>query len=163
LASPVDAGMLGHVQIAIRQAFNAPRRSPEPHLDGFPTLLNGLDGKGGVTPFTVLVGVFLQGEPGPYAGNLTVWPGSHRRHADYFRRRGPRALQEPMPRLELGEPKQLELRPGDVVLAHYLLGHGAAVNTSPTDRIAAYVRLGWPADEDARWALMSELWGAWRM
>ena len=155
---------LDHAQIAIRRAHDQDRPTPPwPHLDGFPTAHNGMSFDAGIQPFAALLGVFLRCAPGPFAGNLTVWPGSHLRHARAFRGRGrERSLTEGIEVVALGEPVQIEARPGDVVLAHYLLAHGAAVNTSATDRVAVYFRLGWPTDDDERWALLAEPWGAWR-
>jgi ectoine hydroxylase-related dioxygenase (phytanoyl-CoA dioxygenase family) len=42
---------------------------------------------------------------------------------------------------DIGEPVQLLARPGDVVLAHYQLLHGAANNTSAYPRYAVFFRV----------------------
>src|SRR5262245_61531336 len=67
----------GDGQIAIRRAHNS-RESipPTPHLDGFATPLNGVPADK-IYNHTALVGVFLTRVPAEFAGNLTVWPGSH--------------------------------------------------------------------------------------
>jgi hypothetical protein len=126
-------------QIAIRQAHNTDRPYPPvPHIDGTG---NGRTPGSKVSNFTALVGVFLTRLDAEFAGNFTVWPGSHHLLEEHFRSRGPQAMLEGMPRIELGSPVQLMANPGDVVLCHYQLAHAAAVNLSPTDRIAVYFRV----------------------
>src|SRR2546422_257962 len=66
-----------------------PVAPPYPHFDGRHTPATGVPA-GEVRSFTLLVGVMLS-EVGPGAGNLTVWPGSHRLYEAYFREHGPRA------------------------------------------------------------------------
>ncbi len=148
-------------QIAIRRAHNHPvPAAPEPHIDGFASGLNGLDG-GKIYSLTALVGVFLTPVSRPFAGNYTVWPGSHYSYGRYFRARGERAMSEPMPTLELGEPVQLLCEAGDVVLVHYQLGHTAAVNTADSDRIAIYFRVWLRGLEQRRWHYLTNIWDGW--
>lgn len=45
-----------------------------------------------------------------------------------------------MPDVALPQPRQLTARAGDAVLAHYMLGHGIAENTSPDIRYTVYFR-----------------------
>jgi hypothetical protein len=158
-----DAG-----QIAIRQARSADwSYPPTPHIDGIPTAHNGLSGTG-IQNFTALLGVFLTEVNCDYAGNFTVWPGSHVVIEQYFQERGEAALQAGMPNIPLGEPIQLYCRPGDVVLCHYELAHAAAVNTSENDRIAVFFRL-WlneinGADgREQRWHNLTHLWHGWQI
>lgn len=161
----------GDGQIAIRKAHNAPENFPPvAHIDGIPTEHNGLP-PGEIGSFTALAGVFLTEAASDFAGNFTVWPGSHRLVEDYFRRRGPEALSpealaEGMPQLPLGEPVQLQCSPGDVVLCHYELAHTAAVNTSANDRYAIFFRI-WLHEMDGitreeRWQRLSNLWQGWK-
>src|SRR5262249_25149124 len=131
----------GEGQIAIRRAHNVTHETPpEPHLDGFATLNNKL-AEGRIYNHTALVGIFLTPVRRAISGNFTVWPGSHYKYEEYFRRRGPQALTETMPNIDVGAPVQLLSGVGDVVLAHYSLGHAAAVNTSDADRIAIFFRI----------------------
>lgn len=149
-------------QIAIRRAHNHHEPiPPEPHIDGFSSGLNGLE-EGRVYNHTVLVGVFLTPVPTPFAGNFTVWPGSHHVYESYFRKRGPQAMGEPMPRPEIGPPVQLMCGIGDVVLAHYQLGHTAAVNTADFDRIAVYFRIWLRGIELKRWDYLTNIWEGWK-
>ena len=146
-------------QIAIRQAHNADKPYvPGPHIDGVPTGINGLEMGSPISNFTALVGVFLTRLDREFAGNLTVWPGSHHRLEQHFRSRGPEAMLEGMPRIDLGDPVQLFANPGDVVLCHYQLAHNAAVNVSSNDRIAIYFRVWLKGIETRRWELLTNIW-----
>jgi len=150
-------------QIAIRKAHNhhSPK-PPEPHIDGFSSGLNGLK-PGRVYNHTLLVGVFLTPVRRDFVGNFTVWPQSHYLYESYFRERGPRALTEPMPKPPIGDPVQLKCEVGDVVLAHYQLGHTAAVNTSDTDRIAVYFRIWFRNPESEQWKYLTHIWEGWNI
>jgi hypothetical protein len=151
-------------QIAIRQAHNTDRRHPpEPHIDGIATGTNGLARGSPISNFTALVGVFLTRVDTEFAGNFTVWPGSHHRLEAYFRERGAQAMHEGMPQIELGQPVQLFADPGDVVLCHYQLAHAAAVNLSANDRIAIYFRVWLKDIERRRWELLTNIWDGWRV
>ena len=149
-----------HGQIAIRRAHNCPKPlPPEAHIDGFASGLNGLD-EGKIYNHTILVGVFLTPVRKAFAGNFTIWPTSHYVYERYFRERGARAIKEPMPTLDLGQPVQLTCEVRDVVLAHYQLGHAAAVNTSDQDRIAVYFRVWLRLVELDRWHYLTNIWKA---
>jgi Phytanoyl-CoA dioxygenase (PhyH) len=150
-------------QIAIRRAHNHPEPvPPTPHIDGFASGVNGLD-EGKIYNHTVLVGVFLTPVRTEFAGNFTVWPGSHYVYENYFRERGPLAMREPAPQPEIGEPVQLMCDVGDVVLAHYQLGHSAAVNTVDHDRIAIYFRVWLRKMESNRWHYLTNIWDGWKL
>lgn len=73
--------------------------------------------------------------------------------------------------MPFGEPQQLLCNAGDVVLCHYLLAHGAAVNTSPNDRYAVFFRL-WHRDlenksgrqyDQLRWTHLTQMWSGWKV
>ena len=150
-------------QIAIRKAHNhAQAIAPVPHIDGVPTGLNGLCGDE-IRNFTALVGIFLTKTPRTFAGNFTVWPGSHHVYERYFRERGRQCMRELPPNLDLGQPVQLMADMGDVVLCHYQLGHSAAVNTSNVDRWAVYFRIAFHDIRDRRWQLLTNIWEGWRL
>jgi phytanoyl-CoA dioxygenase PhyH len=129
-----------HVQVAL----NIPpfvHRPGGPHMDG----LTPPDPSGRPGTFTMLAGIFLTDQMSENAGNLWVWPGSHRSTAAYFREQGPEAILSlpmgPYPPVELSEPRQVVGRAGDLLLAHYLLGHNIGGNTSGVTREAVYFRL----------------------
>ena len=134
---------------------------PWPHIDGMYTPDNGV-AEGSIANFTALAGVLLSELPSQNAGNFTVWPGSHVKHADYFRRHGPHSLLEGMPNIDIGPPLQITGRAGDVVLAHYLLGHGVAPNVSPHVRYMCFFRLTAIDHEQTRWEAMCDPWLQWK-
>jgi hypothetical protein len=146
-------------QIALRFPDATPRRDPKfgLHLDGYPAAGNGVP-RGRIFRSTLLIGAYLTEVAGPDRGNLVVWPGSHRRFARYFREldapkflrvHGAEALLEKIRAFDAGDPVQLEVRPGDAVIAHHLLGHGTADNLSRDVREAVYFRLLHPSDHAA--------------
>ncbi|HEX8070226.1 MAG TPA: phytanoyl-CoA dioxygenase family protein [Pyrinomonadaceae bacterium] len=135
----------------IQVSLNIPpfdHRPGGPHVDGLaPPEASGRPGT-----FTLLAGVFLTDQTGEDMGNLWVWPGSHLSAARYLRERGAEALIScaPYPPVELGAPRQVRGRAGDLLLAHYLLGHNIGGNTSATVREVVYLRLR-RAGHRARW------------
>ena len=91
--------------------------------------------------FTMLAGVMLSDQERQNSGNLWIWPGTHLTHAEYFRERGVEAYCA-YPDIDLPEPVQLTGRAGDVLLAHYLLGHNIGGNyASETVRRMLYFRI----------------------
>jgi len=136
----------GQVQVAL----NIPPFPHWPgmhHIDGFPPEAGGRPGT-----FTMLAGVLMSDQCGQDAGNLWVWPGTHLTHSEYFREHGPDAFFAAggYPPIPLPEPEQVTGGPGDLVLAHYLLGHNIGGNTSRAVRRAVYFRIK-RAGHDLRW------------
>jgi ectoine hydroxylase-related dioxygenase (phytanoyl-CoA dioxygenase family) len=127
-----------HVQVSRSiPPFN--HRPGGPHMDG----LTPPEPSGRPGTFTLLAGIFLTDQVGENMGNLWVWPGSHRSAGAYFCERGPEAIlaSVPYPPVDLGEPRQVTGRAGDLLLAHYLLGHNMGGNTSNVTREVVYFRL----------------------
>ena len=124
-----------------------PHRPAMPHIDGFPPESDGRPGT-----FTMLVGVLMSEQQDEDHGNLWVWPGTHLLNARYFRTHGADSFFEARgyPPIELPEPIQIRGRTGDVLLAHYLLGHNIGGNTSSGVRRAAYFRVK-AKGHDERW------------
>jgi hypothetical protein len=152
---PVSSG-----QIALRFPVMDQPGEPRPHIDGMYTPTNGVP-EGTIANFTALVGVLLSDLPAGYAGNFTVWPGTHRIYEQYFREHGPQALLEGMPRVDLPEPVQITGRAGDAVLVHYQLAHGIAGNGSPHIRYAIFFRLHHVDHESMHWECMTDIWREW--
>jgi hypothetical protein len=91
--------------------------------------------------FTLLAGILLTDQLTENSGNLWVWPGTHLSHASYFRDHGPRLFCA-YPPIDLPEPEQVRGRAGDLLLAHYLLGHNIGGNGEPGQtRRALYYRI----------------------
>ena len=124
--------------------------------------------QGKAHPFSLLVGVALSDVRAPFCGNLCVFPGSHRRieplllpdgklrgyeqpqfdcagmrsgDMDRGIYKGKRPPQSPVGVPDMGTPKQLLLRTGDVVLLHPSLAHRGAPNRGADVRYAVYFRL----------------------
>lgn len=152
---PVTGG-----QIALRFPVVEQPTEPRPHIDGMYTPTNGVK-EGTIANFTALVGVLLSDLPGPYAGNFTVWPGTHRIYEQYFREQGPQALLQGMPKVDLPEPVQITGQAGDAVLVHYQLAHGIASNGSPHIRYAIFFRLHHENHENVHWECMTDIWLEW--
>lgn len=152
---PVNGG-----QIALRFPSTDPAREPHPHLDGMYTPTNGVP-EGTIRNFTALVGVLLSDLPQPDAGNLAVWPGTHRLFEGYFQEHGPQSLLEGMPRVEMPEPEQITGTAGDAVLCHYQVAHGIAGNAAPHIRYAIYFRLSHVDHDELHWECMTDIWREW--
>lgn len=152
---------VGYGQVALRfPQFQDPPPSPNPHLDGMYSPTNGVP-KGQISNFTALVGVYLSDVYQPYAGNFTVWPGSHRLFEQYFRERGPESLLEGMPKVTMPAPLQIIGRAGDIVICHYMLGHTAAVNVASNIRYAVFFRLEHVDHAQHKWETMTDMWMQW--
>lgn len=148
-------------QIALRfPGLQDPPNAPRPHLDGMYSPHNGVP-EGTIQNFTMLVGIFLSDINGPYSGNFTVWPGTHRIFEDYFRAHGPMALLEGMPKVEMPQPIQLTPRAGDIALVHYQVAHGVAPNVSPHTRYALFFRLTHVDHDDQKFEVMTDIWREW--
>jgi hypothetical protein len=125
-----------------------PHRPGGGHIDGLTPPEPG--GRPGT--FTMLAGVVLSDQDRDDMGNLWVWPGTHRRLATYLAAQGPEELVASggYPPVELGEPRQVHARPGDVLFASYLLLHNIGGNTSDVLRKTVYYRLKVDS-HDASW------------
>jgi hypothetical protein len=161
--SAIGAGKIkpiGSGQIALRFPSMDPPREPGPHIDGMYSPTNGVP-EGTIQNFTALVGVFLSDLPEPYAGNFTVWPGTHTIYERYFREHGPQSLLEGMPKVELPQPEQFLGKAGDAALVHYQLAHGIAGNGSPNVRYAIFFRLKHVDHDQIHWECMTDIWREW--
>lgn len=150
----VTPNQLDHALDHIQVALNIP---PFPHRPGAPHIDGHRPGEP-IASFTMLAAIFLSDETQPDRGNLWVWPGSHRGHQLVFQERGVEVLKavsghaiELDPPVWLGPGEPLLAQRGDLLLAHFLLGHNIGGNTSADERRILYYRLA--ADGHApRWA-----------
>ena len=153
-------------QIALRfPTPGADQVDPRPHIDGLPRALNGV-AAGTLYHFTALAAVFLSDVDEPFAGNFTVWPGSHRALADYLATNDAintlARPEVPFPPVALPEPpRQLIVKAGDALLAHYLLVHGVSANLSPNIRYAVFFRLFHGEHAPDAIAALGDLWRHW--
>jgi hypothetical protein len=127
-----------HIQISL----NIPpwdHRPGGPHIDGLTP--PEPDSRPGT--FTMLMGIFLTDQRVTNAGNLWVWPGSHRGAGEYFAEHGPESLVycAPYPSIRLSQPRQVVGSAGDVLIAHYMLGHNMGGNISDIVREVLYFRV----------------------
>lgn len=154
---PVNGG-----QIALRfPGLQDPPGVPRAHIDGTYSPNNGVP-KGQIRNFTMLLGVMLNDVHEPYAGNFTVWPGTHHLFERYFRQHGADKLVDGMPVIDdMPEPVQLTGQAGDVVLCHYQLAHTAAPNVSPHIRYAIYFRLKHVRHGETRPETLTDIWLDW--
>jgi Phytanoyl-CoA dioxygenase (PhyH) len=138
LVAPLSLQARPQVQVAL--TFPPYHHRPgSGHIDGLtPPEPDGRPGS-----FTMLAGIVLSDQTRDDMGNLWVWPGTHRRLAEYLRSRGADAIMSfgGYPPVGPGEPVQVHAAPGDLVLASYLLAHNIGGNTSPVLRRTLYYRL----------------------
>ncbi|MBV9867635.1 MAG: phytanoyl-CoA dioxygenase family protein [Abitibacteriaceae bacterium] len=152
---------VGGGQIALRfPTLKDPPGEPVPHLDGMYSPTNGVP-KGQISNFTMLVGVMLSDVQTTYAGNLAVWPGTHRLYEKYFQEHGPESLLNGMPQVEMPKPEQITGQAGDVVFVHYQIAHGVTPNASPNIRYMIFFRLQHVAHEAQKWDAMKDIWLEW--
>lgn len=130
---------------------------PYRHIPGAPHIDGHVPASERPDSFTLLAGVALTDQRTPQSGNLWVWPGSHLGHQRLFQERGTGVLG-PVgghacwldPPVDQGPGTELRLGRGDVLLAHFLLGHNTGGNTSARVRRTIYYRLQVPGHAD-RW------------
>jgi hypothetical protein len=141
---------LDHIQVALNVPPYA-HRPGAPHIDGHRP-------HEAIGSFTMLAAIFLSDETTPDRGNLWVWPGSHRGHQQLFRERGVDVLTTVSghaimldPPVWFGPGEPLLAARGDLLLAHYLLGHNIGGNTSAATRRILYYRLAAHGHAE-RWA-----------
>jgi hypothetical protein len=139
-----------HIQVATTVA-------PYSHVPGGPHIDGHGAGPDPPASFTLLAGVLLTDQRATQSGNLWVWPGSHLDHQRLFEERGTRALQPTGGHSTLLDPpatlhQAVEVRGqrGDLLLAHYLLGHNKGGNAGPHVRRTIYYRLAVPGHAE-RW------------
>lgn len=160
-----------HAQIALR----FPELGSVPvdgRLGGLQWHIDGMD-KGDHSPFTLLVGIALSDQTSPFMGNLCVWPGSHHHMQGLIQdsssvglRRGTSsssfgitdAFDPVVSRPDLGEPEQLLLNQGDVVILHQKVAHRGGPNLSPDIRRMVYFRIQHRRHSDLRGECLNNLW-----
>lgn len=158
-AGQVMAPRNGQIALRFPQTV-AGTKLPHPHIDGIPSPLNGVQA-GTLHHFTALAGVFISDVSAPFHGNFTVWPGSHRALEAHFRAHGTEEILRRFPSVEMAPARQLEVRAGDALLAHYQLAHSAALNVGPHVRYAVFFRLARRGRDETSTATLVDLWREW--
>lgn len=153
LTAPGALEQLWQIQVAL----NIPpfsHRPGRPHIDA-----QNSEPTPGVVPntFTLLAGVFVTDQLNQDSGNLWIWPGTHLTHAEYFQQNGVEMFCA-YPDIELPEPVQVTARAGDLLLAHYLLGHNIGGNTSERTRRMLYYRISARGHVDQPERILTEPW-----
>lgn len=142
----------------VQVALNIP---PYSHRPGIPHIDAGNaepTGEPVRATFTLLAGILMTDQVTENSGNLWVWPGTHRSHAAYFRAHGPQVFCA-YPPIDLPEPEQVKGRAGDLLLAHYLLGHNIGGNyESGQTRRALYFRISAKGHESRREEFLQDPW-----
>ncbi len=82
----------GEVSVAFNQAQVALNIAPYEHRPGLPHIDGYQPGQAVPGTFTLLAGLLLSDQQSENSGNLWVWPGTHRSHAQFFAAQGPEAF-----------------------------------------------------------------------
>ena len=144
----------GQVQIALNIPPYA-HRPGRPHIDAAHPEPADEPIRG---TFTLLAGILMTDQLTENCGNLWVWPGTHLAHAAYFREHGPELFCA-YPPIGLPEPEQVTGRAGDLLLAHYLLGHNIGGNyESERTRRALYFRISARGHDAHRGEFLQDPW-----
>jgi Phytanoyl-CoA dioxygenase (PhyH) len=142
----------------VQVALNVP---PYSHRPGIPHIDAGNaepTAEPVLSTFTLLAGILMTDQLTENSGNLWVWPGTHLSHAAYFRDHGPQTFCA-YPPIGLPEPEQVKGRAGDLLLAHYLLGHNIGGNyESGQTRRALYFRVSAKDHESHRDEFLQDPW-----
>ena len=145
------------LDLAFDQIQVATTVPPFRHVPGGPHIDGHGPGQDPPASFTMLAGVLLSDQRATRRGNLWVWPGSHLDHQRLFHRRGTRVLQRTGGHSTLLDPPTnlnpaVEIRGGrgDLLLAHFLLGHNKGGNMAAEAWRTIYYRLAAPGHA-ARW------------
>jgi hypothetical protein len=145
---------------ALSAAARCPPRPPTPHIDGMPGPLNGVTA-GTLYHFTALGGVFLSEVDAPSRGTSPCGLERTAPSRRIFRAHGTDELLSGFPKIEMPSPRQLLAGPGDVILAHHQLAHGAAPNVGPHVRYAVFFRLSHRLHDPSSTATMLDIWREW--
>ena len=150
-----------NIQAALRfPEVETKSRSVSPHIDGFHPSIDGQ--KGIIRPFIAIAGFFLNDLDEEWAGNFTVWPGTHRSFEKYFQtHQADPELRGGIPPVALPEPVQLKVKAGDMVLAHYQLAHTASANLSDDVRYAVYIRMHHTDRPKDSIDVLGDIWRYW--
>ena len=134
-------------------------REPGGHLDGYHTPTNGVP-KGVVGAFTLGATVYLE-RVEKQGGGFTVWPGSHRIWAEYFRHHDLDSLPGGTAPFDLGPSHEFTGDPGDVCFWHHQMSHSAGPNCGRNVRIALIARYRRKDLDAIKFETPEDMWKYW--
>ena len=131
------------------------------HLDGYYTPTNGVP-EGTVGLFHVGTTIYVE-EIEPRGGGFTLWPGTHRQAAQYFKTHSLLSIQGGTSRhvFDLPEPLEVTGRAGTVCFWHGQLIHSGSKNCARNIRMALIARLSRRDLNDIRFETPDDMWQYW--
>ncbi|MSR82637.1 MAG: hypothetical protein EXS58_06885 [Candidatus Latescibacteria bacterium] len=130
------------------------------HLDGYYTPTNGV-AQGTVGIFQVGATIYVEEVEARGAG-FTLWPGSHRYAAEYFKTHSLLSVEGGVFKdVDLGPGLEIAGPPGTVCLWHGQMVHSGSKNCSSRIRMALIARLARQDLEDIRFETPDDMWQYW--
>lgn len=131
------------------------------HLDGYYTPTNGV-AEGTVGLFHVGTTIYVE-DIEPRGGGFTIWPGTHRQSAQYFKTHSLLSIQGGNSRdvFDLPEPLEVTGPAGTVCLWHGQLVHSGSKNAARNIRMALIARLSRKDLNDIRFESPDDMWHYW--
>lgn len=128
------------------------------HLDGYYTPTNGV-AEGTVGLFHVGTTIYVE-DIEPHGGCFTIWPGTHRQAADYFRDHSLLSIQGGSSKdvFDLPEPVEVSGAAGTVCFWHGQLIHSGTKNCARNIRMALIARLSRKDLNDIRFESPDDMW-----
>lgn len=134
-------------------------REPMGHLDGYHTPTNGVP-KGVVGSFTLGATLYLE-KVEKQGGGFTIWPGSHRVWAEYFRYHDLDSLPGGIAPFDLGPSHEFTGEAGDVCFWHHQMSHTAGPNCGRRVRIALIGRYRRKDLDEIKFETPDDMWKYW--
>lgn len=131
------------------------------HLDGYYTPTNGVP-EGTVGLFHVGTTIYVD-DVVPRGGGFTLWPGTHRQAAEYFRTHSFLSIAGGSSRdvFDLRDPVEVTGLAGTVCLWHGQLVHSGSKNCARSIRMALIARLARIDLNDIRFETPDDMWQYW--
>lgn len=154
-------------QVAFRMTMPRIGASSSGKVGGSSWHVDGLD-RGKYGSFSLLVGFPLNDQADAFSGNLCLHAGSHHTLQPYLKNYAMQALVTEsdaeraqvhrLPRPDLGEPVQVRLNAGDVVIALHKVAHLGGPNYSQEVRKMIYMRVSHAKHAELRVDALDDLW-----
>jgi len=157
---------VGGGQVAFRFTHGV-RSQHNAKLGGLGWHLDGLE-RGQYGSFSFLVGFALSDQNSDYSGNLCLHPGSHYQLQPWLKEYALRSAActnaeerqhvKQLPKPDLGEPVQVQISAGDVVIAMHKVAHRGGPNFSNDVRKMVYFRVSHRRHEELRYQALDDIW-----